>query len=182
MSVRPPATVEPTLRMLPAREAHAGLWWRLRQEATTRRYNVLDDADEAALKERLAAGSSDLGDRQAVEYRWVLEADGAPIGMVGLGQPSWLLGEATLSVLIAEAHQGRGFGSRGMAMLIERVFAETPLTRLVANISGENAASIRLVERLGFELLAEYPGHYLIAGRRVSQLRYGLHRDAWRAR
>lgn len=179
MSLRPPAQAESTLRMLPAEACHAGLWLRLRQEATTRRHNVLDEADEAALARRLASGSSDLGDRSVTEYRWVLEADGAIVGMVGLGQPSWLLGEATLSVLIGEAYQGRGFGTRAMALLAGRVFAETPLNRLVAYVSGENRASMRVCERLGFERVAEYPAHYVFEGRRVSQVCYALRREDW---
>jgi ribosomal-protein-alanine N-acetyltransferase len=170
------------IRLLPASERHAELWWRLRHERTTVRHNQLDEADVPALARRLAAGTSNLNDHHVMEYRWVVERDNELVGMVGLGQPSWLLGEATVSILIAEAHQGNGLGSRAIALLIEHVFAETPLTRLVANISGDNEASIRMVERLGFERMGVYPDHYLIDGRRVTQLRYALCRETWQLR
>lgn len=178
-------TAEPRtsdIRLLPAAERHAELWWRLRHERTTLRHNQLDEQDVAALARRLAAGTSNLHDHHVMEYRWVVEHEGELVGMVGLGQPSWLLGEATVSILIAEAHQGHGLGRRAVELLIERVFAETPLTRLVANISGDNQASIRMVERLGFERMGVYPDHYLIDNRRVSQLRYALCREDWQLR
>lgn len=178
MPLRPVQSVR-ELRLTPAREAHAALWWRLRQEARTCRYNVLEPADEAELARRLAAGTADLGDRRAREYRWVLEQHGEPVGMVGLGQPSWVLGEATVSILIAEAHQGQGLGTRAVAALAELAFRETPLDRLVALIAATNTPSIRLVERLGFERAGEYPDHYVLQGRRVAQVRYVLTRETW---
>jgi RimJ/RimL family protein N-acetyltransferase len=62
------------------------------------------------------------------------------------------------------------------------VFRETSLNRLLANISEDNQASIHLTERLGFVRVGVYPDHYLIQGRRVSQVCYALTREAWQAR
>jgi L-amino acid N-acyltransferase YncA len=54
------------------------------------------------------------------------------------------------SIYIAEPHRGKGIGGRLLAPLIEAA-EERGLRAIIAGIDGENAASVRLHAKFGFE-------------------------------
>lgn len=59
---------------------------------------------------------------------------------------------------------GRGFMTEGLRLVMTYAFAELGLHRLEANIQPANVASIRLVERLGFEREGYSPRFQYIDG------------------
>jgi phosphinothricin acetyltransferase len=63
------------------------------------------------------------------------------------------------SIYIAEAHRGRGIGKLLLAPLIESA-RDLGLHAIIAAIDGENAASVRLHEKFGFEKV----GHFKSVG------------------
>ena len=73
--------------------------------------------------------------------------------------------------------QGRGYMTRGLALVIERAFGEWGLHRLEANIQPENARSIALVKRLGFACEGYSPRYLKIAGRWRDHERWALLRE-----
>lgn len=167
------------LRLIPPAKSDAAAWAAWRNEPLGRRFNPLKPSAIEVLERRLEACSSDLRDRTVSEYRWMMEYGGELIGTVALSGLSWSMGYAEISYWLAEAFHGRGLGSRAVAMLLDLVFAESELERLSALISRENLASKRLIERLGFTLEGCLREHYLIQGRRVDVLVYGLLRREW---
>jgi ribosomal-protein-alanine N-acetyltransferase len=54
--------------------------------------------------------------------------------------------------MLARSHYGRGLMTEAMRALLAHCFAELGVHRVEATIHPDNAASIRLVERLGFRL------------------------------
>ncbi len=69
-----------------------------------------------------------------------------------------------LSVHVAEAHRGAGIGRELLTELIARARAAGK-TQIVAGIDGDNLASIRFHERLGFREVARMPSIGLKFGR-----------------
>jgi uncharacterized cupin superfamily protein/RimJ/RimL family protein N-acetyltransferase len=163
-----------TIRTTEVKDAEVLYSWR--QEPTTQRYNPLDNLTLAAFKERLAGEGRDLKGKQHTAFRWMIEQGGTPVGSVALSGVNWRMSYAEIGYTIAEAFHGRGFGTEAVARLVETVFAESDLVRLIANISTENVASWRLVERLGFVREGTLRQHYVVQGRRVDEHVYGLMR------
>ena len=106
---------------------------------------------------------------------WALERrdDGAVIGQVGIAdfkrdmKPS-IEGQLELGYLLAASAQGQGFATEAALAVVgwaDRILAAR---ELVAIIGGDNAASIRVVERCGFTQRqpATYRGEPLLLFRR----------------
>ena len=168
------------LRLLPMEPRHAAAWMRWREQASSQRFNPLLPLPVDYLSHRLATVcTSDLSDRRRTEYRWLIDFKGEPIGTVAVMNPSWSMGYAEIGYMLCESKQSRGFGTRAVALLVDKLFTETDLHRIYAMIAPDNTASIRLVERLGFMREGRMREHYLIQGRRVDEVVYGLLRREW---
>ena len=93
----------------------------------------------------------------------VAEVDRAIVGFAAFGDfrdttkwPGYRF-VVELSVHVTEAHRGAGIGRALLTELIERA-REAGKTQIVAGIDGDNVASMRFHERLGFGEVARMPG------------------------
>lgn len=75
---------------------------------------------------------------------FLVERDGQVIGKAG----AWQLPE--VGYLIRSDHWGQGLGHEAMAAAVAHLFTRPDVTRLTADVDPRNAASIRLLTRLGF--------------------------------
>lgn len=171
------------LRLVAAKAEHAALWRRWRGEEGSQRFNPLYPLSIAELARRLSnVCGSDFEDRRRHEYRWMVARGEEFVGTVSAMNASWGMGYIEIGYMIGEEFQGRGYGTSAVALLVEKIFHETTLHRIYALVSVENVASLRLLERLGFTREGVMREHYLIQGRRVDEVMYGLLRREWDAR
>ncbi len=169
------------LRLVAPHARYAAMWQRWRAEEATQRFNPLYPLSVEALAERLTHHySADLRDHTRPEYRWMIALGAEVIGTASVSNVSWGMGYAEIGYMLAESHHGRGLGTRAVALLITKLFAETDLKRVYALVSSENVASRRLLERLGFTREGLMREHYVIQGRRVDEVVYGLLRREWK--
>jgi ribosomal-protein-alanine N-acetyltransferase len=168
------------VRLLPMSPAHAGAWMRWREQTSSQRFNPLLPLPLDYLERRLSqVCTHDLSERGRGEYRWLVDLRGEPVGTVAATNVSWGMGYAEIGYMMSETRQGRGLGTRAVALLVNKLFGETDLRRLYALITPENIASVRLIERLGFVREGVMREHYLIQGRRVDEIIFGLLRREW---
>lgn len=163
-----------TVRLVSPEVAHAELWLRWRREAATVRHNPVKQSGLEDISARLAACSHDLTDASAAEYRWMVESGGDIVGTVSLSGVNHAMGYGEIGYMLGERWFGRGLGTQCVRLLVEKVFAETSLRRLLAYTAVENVASWKLLEKLGFVREGTLREHYLISGRAVSEHVYGL--------
>ena len=109
--------------------------------------------DEAAARARIriAAGAEKRG---AVLCRAVV-AGGAPVGEVAAysrGDPDTGEKMASVSYVIGRAYRGCGFARPALELLIASAGEAWECTRFLAEISPDNAPSVRVAESLGFVL------------------------------
>ena len=169
------------LRLISASPEHAAAWTRWRAEPASQRFNPLLPLALAELADRLSNYySSDLRDRTRTEYRWMIQLGDEVIGTVSAMNPSWNMGYIEIGYMLAASHHGRGWGTRAVTLLVDKLFRETDLYRIFATISVENIASIKLLERLGFTREGLLREHFVIQGRRVDEVIYGLLRHEWK--
>ena len=87
---------------------------------------------------------------------------------------------AEIGFVLGREHWGHGFMTEGLIALIDFSFAELGLRRLEADVDPENAPSIALLERLGFEYEGFMRERWLVAGEVYDSLFYGLLEREWR--
>lgn len=166
------------ITFVPASPDHAHLLYAWRQEPVARRFNPFDPVDVDTLATRLQRNCGDLSLRRSSKHRWMAMEGATCVGTVSL-QPAWRMQYAEIGYQIGEAHHGRGVGTRVVRALVDMAFAETDLHRVFATIHQYNTASIRIVQRLGFQQEGLLREHYYIAGTHVNEYVYGLLRREW---
>jgi len=71
-------------------------------------------------------------------------------------------------------HDGRGYMTEGLVLVLRRAFGTLGLHRVEANVQPENVRSISLVERLGFRREGYSPRYLKIGGRWRDHVRYAI--------
>jgi [ribosomal protein S5]-alanine N-acetyltransferase len=93
----------------------------------------------------------------------VLKTSGQYIGRCGLyphvnPAGEMVAGEATLSFYIAREYWGQGFASEAALAFVEFGWKQLQLSRIVATVQVGNGASVRILEKLGFDLVVKEHG------------------------
>jgi [ribosomal protein S5]-alanine N-acetyltransferase len=110
---------------------------------------------EAALRERLARLESRLSpDGREHWLNWVIRTDGG--GVAGYVQATVEMGgTAEIAYVLGSAHQRRGYGFVAVSAMLDELAASYGVTRVVATLDPDNAASLALLRKLGFRLEGE---------------------------
>lgn len=108
--------------------------------------------------------------------------DGAIVGALNYNEIiRGPLQSAFLGYWIGAAYARRGYMTRALRLALDHAFGPLGLHRVEANVRPENAASIALVERLGFRREGYSPRYVKIAGAWCDHVRYAMLADEWPA-
>ena len=107
---------------------------------------------------------------------WVAaESGGGPaVGECDLSEIDRHHKRAEVGFLFARGYWGRGYAAEAMRAVIAYAFDELGLERLWARCHAGNAASVRLLEHLGFQYEGTLRAHIVRDGGRRDCLIYGL--------
>ncbi len=133
-----------------------------------------------------------LGRSRAVDRMLVMELDGSVIGDLYLHvEDAWAQAEvseqgkraqAEIGWCLSPDHQGRGYVTEAMRALVGICFEDLGVRRLTANAFAGNAASLRVMERLGMVCEAHHRADSLHRDRGwVDGVTYALLREEWEA-
>ena len=134
---------DPVLSLRPATPDDARRVWEWRNEEGTRRASFQSavipyEAHEAWFPRLLAKTDSRM---------FIADVDGVPAGVVRVDN---LAAEPEISIALAPAARGRGYGSRAIDDACARVFRETAAPAIVALVRRDNPASASAFLRAGF--------------------------------
>lgn len=100
--------------------------------------------------------------------------DDDPVGILGLNGLNEVWGLAELGyMLVPEAH-GNGYATDAARRLVRYAFEDRRLHKVKANAYAHNAASRRVLEKVGFEQEGVFRDHAYVRGEYVDVYRYGL--------
>lgn len=139
------------------------IWWSSAPHLSleeTREYVARNSAEE---KDWLCWAIT-MGDDAALG--WVILMDGKP----GVGEIGYIL---------RRDQWGRGIAGEAVARVIDHGFSDLELRRIFADTDPENAGSIALLERLGFQYEGHLRGEWETHIGVRDSLIYGLLRDEW---
>jgi len=141
------------------------------------RYNPIISTSLEDLRAQMKGMSSNLSNLNiAEEFRFFLQFENQIIGTFGLKNINRATLEGEIGYGIGEDFQGNGFGSRGLKLFVEKIFAETNLQRLFAYVAKNNMASQKILEKNGFAQEGFFPGLYMINERPTDEILYGISR------
>lgn len=116
--------------------------------------------------ERFLSGNS------AVSWAITLPPDDDALGWVTVIDVR--SGVAELGYILRRTLWGRGYAAEAVQAVVHEVFSKGLVHRLAADIDPRNRASIKLVERLGFEKEGLLKENWLVAGERCDSVIYAL--------
>jgi RimJ/RimL family protein N-acetyltransferase len=146
------------------------LYWDARTEAETR--DVLD-------KKIAATTIRTEGDVLALAV--VLKETGEVVGDVVLWLASRAHRQGEVGFIVHPDHQGHGYATEAARPLLRIAFEELGLHRVVGRLEARNAASGRVLEKLGMRKEAHLVENELVKGEWQSEIVYAMLDREWRA-
>ena len=131
------------LRLRRARPDDLGAIHAILSDPVAMRYWSTPPFTELEQSRRWLAGMIEAPAEEADDY--VIELGGRVIGKAG----AWRLPE--IGYILSPDHWGQGLAREALTALIPALFARHPIEALTADVDPRNAASLRLLARLGFE-------------------------------
>lgn len=111
----------------------------------------------------IARAIGDLKADRAVPL--VIEADGQVVGRIGLNTVvRGAFESASLGYWVSEDASGRGIATRAVGLVVDLAFGAIGLHRLQAEVAVGNDASVRVLERNGFEEYGLAPRYLRLGG------------------
>jgi UDP-4-amino-4,6-dideoxy-N-acetyl-beta-L-altrosamine N-acetyltransferase len=164
------------LRALAAADSERVLAWRNSPEVAAYMYTDHEiTPDEHA---RWFARGLQGGDRRY----WIIELDGAPVGLANLTRIDPANSRCDWAFYLADpAVRGRGVGAAVEYLVLGHVFERLQLNKLWCEVLVGNAAVVKLHERFGFVREALFRNHVLKAGHYHDVTGLGLLAREWPA-
>lgn len=130
----------------------------------------------ASVADTIAMMTEWMGDGDDINWALADRLDGPAIGRVAV-YPRGQNNVWDAACMIVPAARGRNLSVRALALALEEAFERLGARRITADIDPDNAASIRVFEKLGFQLEARLRGEWEMHIGVRDSLIYGLLRD-----
>jgi aminoglycoside 6'-N-acetyltransferase len=126
-----------------------------RSDPEVRRYQGWGRTDADHVREEIEGmAGRPVGDPGGwVQFSVELREDGRLVGDVGLSPAEDEPGVIKIGYTVAPAEQGRGYATEAVGALLGYAFQRLGADRVRAYASAENAASIRVAEKVGMRLV-----------------------------
>jgi ribosomal-protein-alanine N-acetyltransferase len=135
------------------------------------------------------AAASDLIDEihngfkrhELLKWGIALRADDRVIGSVTLFHPDFTHRRAEIGYALGRAHWGKGYAQETLKAVLNYAFTVLNLHRIEADVDPRNAASVRTLERLGFQREGYLRERWQVNGEIQDAFFYGLLKPDWQA-
>ena len=111
--------------------------------------------------------------------QFLLRADGERVGTISFRLVSDAWGTAELGYFFHPDHWGNGYATDAARRMVEYGFTERRFDKIWARVLAFNEASMRVLEKAGFDHEATLHGQGYARGGRVDVERYGVLASEW---
>ena len=119
---------------------------------------------------------------RADRFDGIIEADGVPVGLIGLLSIDGKNGKAEYYVMMGDVgYKGRGIAKEASRQLLDYGFNELGLNRVYLYTETGNVAAQRLFEQLGFIKEGCLRDDIVSHGKPADRFVYGILREEWKA-
>ncbi|MDL4812711.1 GNAT family N-acetyltransferase [Actinomadura opuntiae] len=133
------------------------------------------------LREKMAASALEKeGDWLVLAIEW--RATGDLVGEVNLQWRSREHRQGEIGYILNPAFHGRGIATEAAGAVLRLGFEGLGLHRIVGRLDGRNAASARVLERLGMRREAHLLQNEIVKGEWTDEVIYAMLRDEWERR
>ncbi|KAB2353629.1 GNAT family N-acetyltransferase [Actinomadura montaniterrae] len=133
------------------------------------------------LREKMAAATLEKeGDWLVLAVEW--RETGDLVGEVNLQWRSREHRQGEIGYILNPSFHGKGFATEAAEEVLRLGFEGLGLHRIVGRLDGRNAASARVLERLGMRREAHLVQNELVKGEWTDEVIYAMLRDEWDAR
>ncbi|MDX1459973.1 MAG: GNAT family protein [Xanthomonadales bacterium] len=168
----------PRLVLCAITDAHAPDYYRIYSDPECMRYwSQQPAASEQESLERVEADIEMLNAGRGL--LWSMLLDGRAIGKCVLFHFDEQNRRAEVGYLLSREYWGQGLASEAMGEMIRHAFEALGLHRLEADTDPLNRASIRLLERLGFEREGTFRDRWRVYGEWQDSAMFGLLKPDW---
>jgi len=105
--------------------------------------------------------------------------DGRLLGTVSLADLQWKNERAEIGFVLGRPHWGHGYAEEAVRLLLDHAFEGLGIHRIEADVDPRNVASLKLLEKLGFQREGYLPERHLIDGERQDSIFLGLLAHQW---
>lgn len=106
------------------------------------------------------------------QFVFGLKSKNKLVGVLFLKNFDWHLKKAEVAYFIDEKEQGKGRGSQGIRLLLDKAFEDLCLNKLYARIALDNESSQGVVLKNGFQLEGKLRGEYKLSNGKLIDLNY----------
>jgi RimJ/RimL family protein N-acetyltransferase len=145
----------------------------------TRYWSGAPWTDIAQSAEAIAATMAAYADGSGLRFGVELLESGELIGNVSLHHFVEQNRRCDIGYALASLHWGKGYVTEALEALIRYGFEVLDLNRIEADIDPLNAASARVLEKLGFRKEGYMPERWIVNGETADTAFYGLLRRYW---
>ena len=118
-----------------------------------------------------AASHSDFSHlNKAKLFFWFIESDKNLVGNIVMRSINRLMLIAEIGYNVAPEARGRGYATEALRLVTHKAFTESPLRKLIAYVHEDNAASRKVLEKVGYKAEGLLREHYLINGAPVNEI------------
>ena len=144
-------------------------------------WEARDEDEVRAALERKIAGSTLANDGDSLSLAVVLKASSEVIGDGSLFLLSAEHRQGEIGFIIHPDHHGHGYATETARSLLQLAFEAFGLHRVIGRLEPRNAASARVLERLGMRHEAHFVENEFVKGEWQSELVYAILEDEWQA-
>ena len=137
-----------------------------------------DDGTRAVVYE--LARQPELPGRRMYDLAIVRRADGELIGGYDFGRMTDDPTEAGIGYILIRSCWGQGYVTEASRAVLSYCFEQLGVERVSADVDPENAASVRVLQKLGMRCVAQEKEW--LKGRECDNHLYVIHADEWRAK
>lgn len=143
------------------------------------RYWSGDPLDRAQSAAKLAGVIAANDSGEGLQWGIALQPDGPLIGTCTIWKIDRSQRRAELGIILAASQWGHGYASHALKRVLRHAFEVLALHRLEADIDPDNAASLRLFERQGFQREGLLRQRWFVSGQWRDTVLLGLLQPEW---